>query len=105
MASKPLGARVPREVAGRLAEFMEIEGVDKSTAVRRLLERGLSEWRTERAIKLLGEGKITFMGAADLAGISAYEMMDLVRQRRVEWVHLHPEEIEDEFRLASEMSR
>ncbi len=105
MASEHLGARVPREIARLLADFMEVEGVDKSTAVRKLLEKGISEWRRERAIKLLGEGRITFLGAADLAGVSAYEMMDLVRQRKVEWVRLHPEEIEDEFRLASEMSR
>ncbi len=105
MASKPLGARVPRETARRLTEFMEVEGVDKSTAVRRILETGLSEWRRERALKLLGEGKITFLRAADMAGMSAYEMIDLVRQRKVEWVRLYPEEIEDEFRLAREMSR
>jgi len=105
MASKPLGARVPREIVRRLTEFMEVEGVDKSTAVRRVLETGLSEWRRERALKLLGEGKITFLRAADMAGMSAYEMIDLVRQRKVEWVRLYPEEIEDEFRLAREMSR
>ena len=105
MASKPLGARVPREILLRVAEFMEVEGVDKSTAVRRILETGLSEWRRERALKLLGEGKITFLRAADMAGGSVYEMIDLVRQRKVEWVRLYLDEIEDEFRLAREMSR
>jgi predicted HTH domain antitoxin len=103
MASETIGARVPKEVIHHLSEFMEVEGVDKSTAIRRIIEKGLSEWRKERALKLLGEGKVTFLKAADLAGVSVYELIELVRQRRVEWVRLYPHEIEEEFELASEM--
>jgi len=105
MASKPLGARVPKEIEQHLVEFMKIEGVDKSTAVRKVLEKGISEWRRERASRLLGEGKITFARAADLAGVSIWEMLDLVRDRKIVWIHLSPEEIEREFRLAKRTLR
>lgn len=105
MVSKPLGARVPEEIEQHLAEFMKLEGVDKSTAVRKILERGISEWRRERALKLLGEGKVTFARAAELADISLWELVELVRERKVEWVHLTPREIEREFKLAKRMSR
>ena len=105
VVSKPLGARVQEELEQQLAEFMRLEGVDKSTAVRKILERGISEWRVERALKLLGEGKITFARAAELAGISLWELADLVRERKVEWVHLTPREIEREFKLAKRMPR
>jgi predicted HTH domain antitoxin len=105
MASKPLGARVPKEIEQHLTEIMKVEGIDKSTAVRKLLERGISEWRKERAIKLVGEGKITMTRAAELAGISLWEMVELARERKVEWVHLTPQEIECEFKLAKKISR
>lgn len=105
MVSKPLGARVPEEIEQHLAEFMKLEGVDKSTAVRKILERGISEWRRERALKLLGEGKVTFARAAELADISLWELVELVRERKVEWVHLTPREIEREFKLAKRISR
>ncbi|TDA29346.1 MAG: hypothetical protein DSO04_07860 [Hadesarchaea archaeon] len=105
MVSKPLGARVPEEVERYLKEFMKTEGVDKSTAVRKILERGISEWRKERALELLGRGKITFARAAEMAGVSLWEMLELVRDRKIEWVHLSPEEIEREFRLAKKISR
>lgn len=105
MVSKPLGARVPEEIEQHLAEFMKLEGVDKSTAVRKILERGISEWRQERALKLLGEGKVTFARTAELAGISLWELVELVRERKVEWVHLTPREIEREFKLAKRISR
>lgn len=105
MVSKPLGARVPEEIEQHLAEFMMLEGVDKSTAVRKILERGISEWRRERALKLLGEGKVTFARAAELADVSLWELAELVRERKVEWVHLTPREIEREFKLAKKISR
>jgi predicted HTH domain antitoxin len=105
MASKPLGARVPEEIERYLTEFMKLEGVDKSTAVRKILERGISEWREERALELLRQGKITFARAAELAGVSLWEMLELVRDRKIEWVHLSPEEIEREFELAKKISR
>lgn len=105
MASKPLGARVPAEIERYLSEFMRLEGVDKSTAVRKILERGISDWRRERALRLLGEGKITFARAAELAGVSLWELMELVREQKIEWVHLTPREIEREFKLAKGISR
>jgi len=105
MVSKPLGARLPKEIEQHLAEFMRLEGVDKSTAVRKILERGISEWRRERALRLLGEGKVTFARAAELADISLWELVELVRERKVEWVHLTPQEIEREFKLAKRISR
>jgi predicted HTH domain antitoxin len=100
MAFKPLCARVPEEIEQYLTEFMKLEGVDKSTAVRKILERGILEWRKERALELLGKGKITFTRAAEMAGVSLWEMLELVRDRKIELVHLSPEEIEREFKLA-----
>ncbi|MEM2866467.1 MAG: UPF0175 family protein [Candidatus Hadarchaeales archaeon] len=105
MVSKPLGARVPEEIDRYIREFIKVEGVDKSTAVRKILERGISEWRKERALELLRQGKITFAKAAELAGVSLWEISELVRDRKIEWVHLSPEEIEREFGLAKKISR
>jgi predicted HTH domain antitoxin len=105
VVSKPLGARVPEEIERYLAEFMKLEGVDKSTAVRKILERGIMEWRRERALELLSKGKITLARAAELAGVSLWEMVELARDRRVQWVHLSPEEIEREFELAKKLSQ
>jgi predicted HTH domain antitoxin len=105
LATKPLGVRVSEEMEQQLAEFMREEGVDKSTAVRKILERGISGWRVERALKLLGGGKITFARAAKLAGVSLWELAELVRERRIEWVYLTPQEIEREFKLARRMAR
>lgn len=105
MISRPLGARVPDHILRDLEEFMRVEGLDRSTAVRRVLEAGLSEWRKERALRLLGQGSITFNRAAQLAGVSIWDMMELVGRRRIEWVHLTPDEIDRESKLAKRQSQ
>ncbi|MCS4542258.1 MAG: UPF0175 family protein [Euryarchaeota archaeon] len=105
MAYEPLATRIPKEIKRQLIEYMKIEKIDKSTAVRKMLEKGISEWRKERALQLLKDSKVTFAKAAELAGISSWEMLDLVKQKRIEWVHLTPQEIEEEFKLAKKLAK
>ncbi|MDI6903287.1 MAG: UPF0175 family protein [Methanocellales archaeon] len=105
MAYKPLATRIPEEMEKQLTEYMESEGTDKSTAARKILEKGIAEWRKERALGLLGQGRITFAKAAEIAAVSLWEMADLVKQKRIEWVHITPEDIEREFKLAQKSSK
>jgi predicted HTH domain antitoxin len=85
---------VPEEAERYLRELKK-EDVREPTAVRKILE-----CRKERALELLGRGKITFARAAEMAGVFLWEMLELVRDRKIEWVHLSPEEIEREFGMA-----
>lgn len=57
--------------------------MDRSTAVRRLLYAGLREWKMQYAATLYIENKITLARAAEEAGVSIWEMMDYVRQRKI----------------------
>lgn len=102
---KPLAVRIPAEVEKELLEIIEKEGLDKATVVRNLLEMGIVEWRKRTALDFLREGKVTFAKAADMAKLSLWEFVDLVKQRNVEWVRFTPEELEKEFREASAAKR
>ncbi len=98
---KPLAVRIPEEIEKEIQEVIEREGLDKATAVRTLLELGISEWRKQTALELLHDGKVTFAKAAEIAKLSLWEFADLVKQRNIEWVRYSPEEIEKEFKEAS----
>jgi len=98
---KPLAVRIPEEVEREIREMVKYEKLDKATAVRTLIEIGISEWRKQTALELLREGKVTFAKAAEMAKLSLWEFADLVKQRRVEWVRYTPDEIEREAREAS----
>lgn len=81
-----ISARVPDELEAEFEAYLDDEGLDRSTGVRKLLTDGLGEWRQEQAIDKLREGSITFSKAADLANMTVWEFAQLVEQRDVTWV-------------------
>lgn len=101
MTLKPLAVRVPAEIDKEITEIIKKEKLDKATVVRNLLETGITEWRKQTALELLGKGKVTFAEAADIAKLSLWEMADLVKQSNVEWVRFESEDVEKEFKEAS----
>ena len=101
MTLKPLAVRIPEEIEREIQEVVMREGLDKATAVRSLLELGIGEWRKQKALELLRDGRVTFAKAAEMAKLSFWEFADLIKQRNIEWVRHTPEEIEKEFKEAS----
>ena len=76
------------------------EKTDKATAVRKILEIGIDEWRKRYALSLLQEGRVSFNKAAHIAKLSVWDFSELLRQRRVEWIKYTPEELKREFEEA-----
>ncbi len=98
-----VAARVPPELERVIAQVARIEGVDRSTALRKLVERGVQEWRRERALELLRKGEVSLWKASEIAGVSLWEMVDIVNEEGVEWVRYAPEDIEREFEDAKKI--
>jgi predicted HTH domain antitoxin len=102
MTYKTIATRVPKEIDEFLQKIMKEEKLDKSATTRKILEIGISEWRKERALDLLKKGKVTLVKAAEIAGISIYEMIELVKEKRVDYIHITGEELEKEIKMAGE---
>ncbi len=83
VASQQLNIRIPLDMMGALEEIAQEEHLDKGAVVRRLLIDGIQRWKLEQALILYREDRITKERAAELAGVSLYEFMDLVRQRGI----------------------
>ncbi|SFR90218.1 Uncharacterised protein family (UPF0175) [Halomicrobium zhouii] len=81
-----ISARVPDELESDLEEYLEDEHLDRSTAVRKLLTEGLEEWRRERALERLADGRITFSRAAEVADMSVWDFARLAKERDITWV-------------------
>ncbi len=105
MTLKPLAVRVPVELEEEILEIIKKEKLDKATVVRNLLKTGITEWRKQTALELLGKGKATFAEAAGIAKLSLWEFADLVKQCNIEWVRFEPEDVEEEFKAASAAKR
>jgi len=79
-----VGARVDEEFLKKLEGVAAEMKTDRSEVVRRLLDRGLKAYEKEKALALLREGKVTVWRAAEMCGISLFEMMELVKRERIQ---------------------
>jgi len=101
MVLRPLATRVPKEIEQEIRDIMDLLRVEKAQAVRMILEIGISEWRKRTALDLLREGKVTFAKAAKLAKLDIWDFVDLVRERKIEWVTFPVGEVQEEVKKAA----
>ena len=78
-----IASRVPPDLVADLQRIEEVEHLDRSTAVRRLLYAAIREWKLEYAARVYAENRVTLARAAEEAGVSVREMMEYLRQKRV----------------------
>ncbi|MCG7849788.1 MAG: UPF0175 family protein [ANME-2 cluster archaeon] len=86
MTEISISARIPEDVFQELETFMKEESLEKSASIRKLLSEGLHHWKEERALKLLEEGKVSFLKAAQMSGISVWDLADIIRENGVVWI-------------------
>ena len=75
----------------RLSESLEkdlelaakVEQLDKSTIIRRLLNKALIDWKREQAIKRYQEGIFSTGQAAEFMGISTWSFLTILREKKV----------------------
>ncbi len=81
--SRTISTRVSREVEDELRLYMDMEKVDRATAVRDFIELGAQQWRKEVAIRLLTDGKVTAWRAAEIAKLPLWDFTALLDERKV----------------------
>lgn len=84
MGRKHVTARVPEDTYEMIEMIREEEQTDRSTAIKRLLERGIEEWRIDTAVRRYQDGSISLGRAAELAGISIWRLLDTLAERGIE---------------------
>jgi predicted HTH domain antitoxin len=66
-----------------IEEFAHEEKVDKSTILDRALEMYTREWSLKKALELYRNGRITLSRAAEIAGLSIWEIIDALEKRKI----------------------
>jgi predicted HTH domain antitoxin len=78
-----VASRLPDELVQDLELIERWEQTDRSTTVRKLLRQAIGDWKRAHYAQQYGEGRITLARAAQEAGISLWEMIDYLRQRKI----------------------
>jgi len=80
-------AQVATRLKGKLLDDLKLieseERTDRATVLRKLIAVGISHWKLEHALKLYMNKKATTWKAAETAGLSLYEFIDVLRSRRI----------------------
>jgi len=82
-ASEVISARLSKERVELIEEIAREEKVDKSTILDRALEHYTKEWKLQKALESYREGQVTLSRAAEIAGISVWEMIDVIREKKI----------------------
>jgi len=94
-----ISTRIPDELDEELKWYAKKEKVGKTIALRRVLDKGLKDIKLEYALDLYQKGKITLMKAAEIAGMSLWEILDVVREKRIP-MHYTLQDVEEDIKAA-----
>lgn len=81
---KTVTTRIPEDQAELLAELESELSADRSEVLRRLIREGLEDWRRERALERLEDHAVTLRTAAEMAGVSYVEMLELASEAGID---------------------
>ena len=94
-----ISVRVEKDILKELEKLEEQWQTDRSEAIRRLLVNALKEWKIQHALEELAKHKISIGKAAERAGISLWEMLELVKEKNIDWTGYNDEDLEQDLKL------
>jgi len=89
--------RIPSELERELENLAQAENIGKVDIARQILREGVARRKQELALRLYNQGKVTRAKAAQIAGVSLWEITELLERLGTRW-HYSLEEAKAEIR-------
>jgi len=80
---KTVTSRLSDEMAKKIDEIAESEKLDRSSVIRRLLDKGITQWQEEEALKLYQDGEISLEKASEISSLSIWEFLDKLAEKKI----------------------
>lgn len=80
---KTITSRLPDKMVEEIERIAKLENLDRSSVVRRLLNKAIPEWKLEYALKLYQHKEISLGKAAELSSLSIWEMLEKLSQNKI----------------------
>ena len=91
MTSKIVNIRLDQETIDALEQICKWEKTDRSSVIRKLLEKAIDRSRLDYGIKLYQERKASIGKAAELANIDLWSFHDEIKRLGI----IHPSDVTD----------
>ena len=69
-----------------------------------MLAEGLQHWKEQQALKYPEEGKVTFLKAAQMSGISVWDLAEIICEKGIVWIKSE-KYIAEDIKKALELNR
>ncbi|TKJ23099.1 MAG: hypothetical protein CEE43_05115 [Promethearchaeota archaeon Loki_b32] len=99
---KTITTRLPDDMVEEIERIAEIEKLDKSSVIRRLLNKAIPEWKLEYSLKLYQDKKVSIGKAAELSSISIWEFMEKLSQHKIP-INYNLEDLENDLNLVKNL--
>jgi len=96
--TKLMNARVPVVIMSEVENIAREEHTDKSSVVRKLLDRAIKDWKLEKASKMYSDKKITLERAAEIAEVPVRDIINYLKEKELEIGNLSAEDLEDDLK-------
>ncbi|MBI2550372.1 UPF0175 family protein [Candidatus Woesearchaeota archaeon] len=94
-----ISVRLDKSVLKELAEVEDRWQTDRSEVVRRLLASSIHEFKIKTALEDVAAHKKSIGKAAEKCGVSLWEMLELTKERNVDWTGYSGEDLEKDLKL------
>jgi predicted HTH domain antitoxin len=96
MKTTTVSSRISKEEMSCLDELAERAGMDRAGIIKRILRRGIAELRLEQAVDAYSREEITLSRAAELAGLTQWELLARFDKARAV-LHYDERELEEDL--------
>jgi len=97
--SATISVRLDEETLKDLKKVVKTWHIDRSEAVRRLLHNSLQNWRTQENLRRLAAHEITVGQAAHKTGKSIWDILELGRQKNIDWTGYSNDDLEKDLEI------
>lgn len=99
MKSRVFSTRIEESYAKEIDHYAEENELDKSTFIKKLIIKGLAEFKLKHAIEEYKGNKISLSKAAELAGISIHEFISIMPAQNL-LLHYSVEDLEEDVKIS-----
>lgn len=94
-----ISVRLERAMMHLLSQVEKKWHTDRSEAIRRLLDSALEDWKIQNATEKVREHKISVGKAAEECDMPLWEMLDLLKQKNIDWTGYSQKDLEKDMEL------
>ena len=95
---KSITSRLPDDMIKEINRISEIEKLDKSSVIRKLLDRAIKIWKIENAIEYFRNNKISLGKAAEIAELSIWEFLNKLQELKIP-IHYDVDNLKQDLEL------